>query len=250
MICRRSASRRTGSSRSAPGWRASSSPRRNACGRPENPPARYSATWIRPGRARSASIERARTASASRAAASDADRVVAGQDLELFEELLERDEGRGVERVRHAGELEDELAAAARERAKVARVRLGAAGAFESPEGETLRGPGLGEPPAPPLRPLGELFFPRVVFLPAGLPGLLKLRDAPIERGEVPARAPADLRLTQGAGHGARAGRVGSATLRPLERQGSGGQAPRGEPRPRIRRRSSRGRRAPPGPGA
>ena len=42
----------------------------------------------------------------------------------------------------------------------------------------------------------------------------------------MPARAPADLRLPQGAGHGARAGRVGSATLRPLEREGSGGQAP------------------------
>ena len=174
-----------------------------------------------------------------------------GQDLELFEELLERGEGRGVQRVRHAGELEDELAATARERAKVARVRLGATGAFESAEGEALRGARLGEPPAPPLRPLGELFLPGVVGLAAGHSRLLKLRDRADRAPRGAGAAPQPICASRRARATARVpGASGPAALRPLERQGSGGQAPRAGPRPRIRRRSSRGRRAPPGPDA
>ena len=194
------------------------------CGRPEKPPARYSATWTRPGRGRSASIERTRTASARRAAAS-----AGGSGVDGRTSSSSRSFSRAASAVASSSPATraNSPTNVRHPRASARRSQAGADASAESSSALAANSRARArrrEAPRPPFGALGLFALAGLVRVAAALVGPGELGDQPVERGRVTARAPADLRFAEGAGDrpGARPalGRAGKA----LERQRARGE--------------------------
>ncbi len=195
----------------AAGMPASSRPRRKVRARPENPPGAEMAHVDPPGTGRSAIDRELPDRIRSRAAASDVGMVAAGSSSsspKSFSRAVLAAASRGFgtranSRHERRGSRGPAPGALPRHPGGRARARGGRSPSRLAPRRAAVPGLVRGRRPA---------LSPGVVGR-AAAPGFER-RDAPVERRDVPERAPADPRLAQRAGHGARSGRVVAARRR------------------------------------